>query len=267
MNYSSRFFLYAPLAFVLLVAAAISFQWWRVAGAFEEKLAAIKGREAMPGVSLDWSNVTVSGFPFRLDATFENFSAQGEGAHGPFRWQSEHVALHSLTYGADNQVFEAAGSQRLNWVDAAERPRSFAFTPGTLHASAARDAQGLSRFDVDIVQLAGQSGLSIGRAQFHMRRGEDGKSIDMMVSADAATGDMGFYFGRSFKSLRLYQTLQGAQGYMALLKGEISPKAAHTEWHDGGGVGAVTATEFNGVQNGMTPEQGGTVGELLEALY
>jgi hypothetical protein len=54
---------------------------------------------------------------------------------------------------------------------------------------------------------------------------------------------------------------------MALLKGEISPKAAHTEWHDGGGVAAVTATEFNGTENGMTPEQGGTIGALLEALY
>ena len=267
MNYSSRFFLYAPLALVLLIAVAVCVQWFRVAGAFEARLAAIKGHEAMPGITLDWSSAEVSGFPFRLDATFKNFSAQGDGAHGPFRWQSEHVALHSLTYGADKKVFEAAGVQRLNWVDAAERPRSFSFTPGALHASAVRDGQGLSRFDVDISALAGQDGLAIGRAQFHMRRGEDGKTIDMMVSADTAKGDLGFYFGKGFKSLRLYQTLHGAQGYMALLKGEISPKAAHSEWHDGGGIGAITSTEFNGKENAMTPEQGGTIGELLEALY
>jgi hypothetical protein len=267
MNYSSRFFLYAPLALVLLIAAAISFHWWRTAGAFEDRLAAIKGREAMPGVTLDWKTVAISGFPFRLDALFEGFSARGDGARGPFRWDSEQVALHSLTYGADRKVFEAAGTQRLSWTDAKAQQRSFSFRPGALHASAVRDAQGLSRFDVDVVQLSGPDGLTIGRVQFHMRRGEGGKTLDMMVSADAASGDLGFYFGKGFKSLRLYQTLHGAAGYAPLLRGEISPKAAHAEWHDGGGVGAVTATEMNGKPNAMTPEQGGTIGELLEALY
>jgi hypothetical protein len=267
MNYSSRFFLYAPLALVLLIAAAIVLHWWRSAGAFEEKLAAIKGREAMPGITLDWKSVAISGFPFRVDAVFEGFSAHGQGPRGPFRWESEHVALHSLTYGSDRDVFEAAGTQYLSWTDAAERPRSFSFIPGSLHASANRDAEGLNRFDLDIVQLSGQGNLRIGRLQFHARRGEGGKTIDMMVSADAASGDMGFYFGKGFKSLRFYQTLHATAGYAPLLKGEVSPQAAHTHWHDGGGVAAVTATEFNGQQNGMTPEQAGSIGEFLEALY
>ena len=266
MRYSSRFFLYAPVALVLLIAAGVSLHWWRTAGAFEAKLTALKGHEAMPGVTLDWSKISVSGFPFRLDAVFDGFSAKGDGAHGPFRWESDKVALHRLTYGADRTVFEATGQQRLNWTDAAARPRAFAFQSGSLHASAVRNADGLARFDLDIVQLVAAN-LSIGRVQFHMRRAAGGKTLDMMVAADVATGDLGFYFGKGFKTLRLYQTLHGAQGYAALLKGEASPKSAHTHWHDGGGVGAVTATEMNGRQNGMTPEQGGTIGEMLEALY
>lgn len=266
MRYSSRFFLYAPLALLLALAGLVSLHWWRTADAFEARLAALKGHEAVPGVTLDWSSVTVSGFPFRMDATFDGFVAQGAGAHGPFAWRSEHFALHALTYGAQKTVFEAAGNQHLSWSDAAGAAHSADFLPGSLRASTVRDENGLVRFDADVVQLTAQT-LSIGRAQFHMRRGEGGKTIDMMVSADEAKGDMGFAFPKSFKGMALYQTLHAAEAYGALLKGEGSPKAAHEAWHDKGGAANVTATEFNGKQNGMSIEQGMMVNALLEALY
>ena len=266
MNYSSRIFLYGPLVLVLTIAAAISFHWWRSTSAFEDRLAAIKGRQAIPGVTLDWSSVAITGYPFRVDAVFEGFSARGEGPRGPFRWDSERLALHSLAYGADRKVFEAAGVQRLSWTDAAERPQNFSFTPGSLRASALRDENGLVRFDADVVQLVAPN-LSIGRAQFHMRRGEGGKTIDMMASAEDARGDMGFAFPKGFKAMTLYQTLHAAEAYGALLKGEGSPKAAHEAWHEKGGAANVTATEFNGQQNGMSIEQGMMVNALLEALY
>jgi hypothetical protein len=196
MSYSSRFFLYAPVALVVLIAAGVSFHWSRTATAFEAKLAALKGHEAIPGVTLDWSKAEVSGFPFRIDAVFENFAAHGQGPHGPFRWQSRHFALHGLTYGAQKDVFEAAGVQHLEWTDAADQRHSFSFEAGSLHASAVRNASGLARFDVDAVQLVGQ-GLTMGRAQFHMRRGADGSTIDMMVSGDVLKGEMGFSAIRS----------------------------------------------------------------------
>jgi hypothetical protein len=266
MNYSSRVFLYGPLVVVLTIAAAISFHWWRSTSAFEDRLAAMKGREAIPGVTLDWSSVAISGFPFRVDAVFENFSARGEGAHGPFRWESGRLALHSLAYGADRKVFEAAGAQRLNWTDAAERPQSLAFQVGSLRASAIRDADGLARFDAEAVGVV-SSQIALGKAQFHMRRGEGGNTIDMVASADAASGDMGFAFGKTFKAMTLYQTLHRAEAYAALLKGEASPKAAHEAWHAKGGTANVTATEFNGKKNGMSIEQGMMINALLEALY
>lgn len=266
MNYSSRIFLYGPLVLVLTIAAAISFHWWRTTGAFEEKLSAIKGREAIPGVTLDWSSVTLSGYPFRVDAVFENFSARGQGARGPFRWDSGRVALHSLAYGADRKVFEAAGPQRLSWTDAVERPQSFAFEAGSIRASALRDADGLVRFDVEAIGVLSKT-LALGKAQFHVRRGEGGKTIDMVVSADAASGDMGPAFDKTIKSMALYQTLTGGEAYAALLKGQGSAKDAHAAWHDKGGTANVTATEFNGKQNGMRPEQGMMINALLEALY
>lgn len=265
MKYSSRVFLYAPIVLFLALAVGISVHWWRTASAYEAQVTAMKGREALPGVTLDWSGVAFSGFPFRVDVTFADFSVRGEGPHGPFSWSSERFALHALTYGRDRKVFEAAGQQRLTWVDAATRARSFAFQPASLRASSIRDADGLVRFDLDIGQLSSPD-IQIGRAQFHLRRGEDGNSIDMVAQADDAKGALG-PFGAQVGSLRLYQTLVRANAYNLLLKGQTSPAESHAAWHNEGGMAQVTRTELEGKENAMTPEQAGAITTLLEALY
>src|SRR5665213_354287 len=100
MRYSSRFFLYAPLALLLLLTAAVVIHWWKVAGALDTRLKAMKGHEAVPGVTLDWANLTISGFPFRLDVMFDGLSVKGAGPHGPFAWKGDKFAVHALTYGA-----------------------------------------------------------------------------------------------------------------------------------------------------------------------
>ena len=265
MTYSSRFFLWAPILLFIALAAGVSIHWYRTAKAYEREIVALKGREAMPGVRLDWTSMSISGFPFRVDASFRDFSARGQGPHGPFSIQSEMFAMHALTYGGDRKVFEAAGNQRLSWVDAAGRPRSFTFQPGQLRASAVRDAEGLLRFDVDVNELKAQD-LTIGRAQFHLRRGDDGNSIDMVAQADQAKGALGV-FGKETGSLRLFQTLERARAYMLLLKGQTTASESHGAWHDEGGIANVTRTELNGKENAMTPEQAGTITALLEGLY
>src|SRR3954469_10244596 len=115
MNYSSRFWLYAPITTFLLIAAAVMAYWWVQADAFEKKLAALKGHAAVPGIRLDWDSVEVSGFPFRLDAGFKKFQVLGDGAHGNFSWKADKLALHSLTYDRRKTVYEAAGAQRMDW--------------------------------------------------------------------------------------------------------------------------------------------------------
>jgi len=265
MNYSSRFFLYAPIVLFLALAAGVSLYWWHAASAFEQKLAAIKGREAMPGVTLDWASAEVGGFPFRVDAVLTGFTARGQGPHGAFRWQSPHFALHRLTYMPNRLVFEAAGRQDLSWVDAAGRPRSASFQPGSLHASALLNETGLARFDLDITQFA-MPALTAARVQFHLRQGPD-DTIEMVGSAEGTKGDLGLMYEKQVKQLRVYNTLVRAKPYAAVLKGETAPAAAHTAWHDAGGAANVTRTELNGVENGMRPEQAGHIVSLMEALY
>ena len=265
MNYSSRFFLYAPIALFLALALGVTLFWWHATSAFEGTLAAIKGREAVPGVTLDWSKVGIAGFPFRVDAVFTDFIASGQGPHGAFRWQSPNVALHRLTYMANRIVFEAAGRQTLAWTDAASRPRNVSFQPGTLHASAMLDDAGLSRFDVDIAQLVAPA-FTAARVQFHLRRGEN-DTIDMVAAAEGAKGDIGLMFEKKVKQLRVYNTLVRAKPYAAVLRGETAIADAHKAWHDGGGAANVTRSELNGQENAMRPEQGGAIVSLMEALY
>jgi hypothetical protein len=262
MRYSSRFFLYAPLLLLLALAGFVMANWWRTASALEARLGSLKGHEAVPGVTLDWRGAAIGGFPFRLDVTIDGLSVTGAGPHGPFAWTAERFAVHALTYGAQKDVFEAAGRQRLSWTDAAGERHALDFLPGSLHASAVRDAAGLSRFDLDIVALNGK-GLSIGRAQFHMRRDPDGRSIDLMAEADSVrgTGPLG-----AVRSVRTYQTLSQGAAFAALLRGAQAPAAAHAAWEKAGGRMTPTRTEIDGAATHRLDQMIAT-GRLLDALY
>ena len=93
MRYSSRFFLYAPLALFLALAAWVMVYWWIVAGALDSKLTALNGHEALPGVTLSWQTKTITGFPFNLDVAFTGVTVRGQAAHGPFSWTAEKLVL------------------------------------------------------------------------------------------------------------------------------------------------------------------------------
>ena len=230
-RYSSRFWLYAPITVFLLIAVGVMAHWWTVAGAFEKKLAALKGHEAIPGVTLDWSGVTVGGFPFRVDADFTDFSARGAGAHGPVSWRSEKFALHALTYGRAKTVFEAAGHQQVTWTDGAGHSHAATFLPGSLRASSITDGRGLARFDLDIVDAAG-AGFTAARLQFHMRRDPDGQNLDLMLRADTLKTA-----GAALKQVQAYATLNDGAAFAGLLGGtQAWPDAAKAWRAQGGGA-------------------------------
>ena len=226
MNYSHRFWLYAPFCTFLALAAIAMVHWWIVAGAFEKKLAGLKGREAIPGITLDWDAVDVGGFPFRLDANFSNFRVHGAAAHGPFAWSAEKFALHALTYGPAKAVYEAAGRQQAAWSDAAGVAHEASFLPGSLRASSILDDKGLSRADLDIVGMSAKD-FTIGRLQFHMRRDPDGADLDLMLKADEVGTQ---------KQVQVYATLSRAGLLAPLLKGQASWPQACANWRAQGGM-------------------------------
>jgi hypothetical protein len=246
-KYSSRFWLYAPTGAFLLLAAAAMLHWWFLAGAFEKKLAALKGHEVIPGVTLDWDRAQVGGFPFRLDADFVNLRVQGAGAHGPFAWKTEKFALHALTYGRRQTVYEAAGPQSVSWTDAGGGAHTANFVPGSLHASSIQDSRGLGRVDIDLVEL-GSKAFVIGRLQFHMRRDPDGADLDLMLRLD----NWGAH-----KQVQVYATLSHANTLAAFLRGEKSWPETTANWQAHGGKAKLSQV----MAPGLDPQA------LLSPLY
>lgn len=247
-RYSSRFWLYTPTILFVLIAVAVMAYWKVTADAFEKKLAAIKGRDAVPGIVLDWDGVTVGGFPFRIDADFTNFSIHGAGARGPFVWKARQFALHRLTYGRPTTVYEAAGPQHLEW-SAADGAHSADFLPATLRGSSILGAHGLARFDADMMD-AGGAGFTAQRLQFHMRRDPDGHSLDLMVKGDNVAA------GGGHRNVQAYATLTNTAPLSSLLEGAAFWPDAVTAWHKSGG-------EIR-IARGVNPDAAALI---LSALY
>jgi hypothetical protein len=246
MNYSSRFWLYAPIALFLLIAAATMIHWWMAADAFGKKLTAFKGHQAIPGVTIDWDSDTVGGFPFRIDATFTNLRIAGAGAHGPFAWKSEKFALHTLTYGAAKAVYEAAGQQQASWTDTAGGAHAAAFLPASMRGSSIADPAGLRRFDLDIIGMDGE-GFTAGRFQFHMRRDPDGADLDLMLKAD------GLKTQGPSNNLQVYATLSQAKSMAALLAGGMSWPETDANWKTQGGAAKLSQVIGPAANEILTP--------------
>jgi hypothetical protein len=232
MNYSSRFFLYAPLlAFLSLAAWAMGY-WWVVASALDKKLIALNGHEAVPGITVSYASKSISGFPFNIDVVFTGLKIAGAGAHGPFSWSSPNFALHTLTYGPRKYIYEAAGQQNLTWTDGAGAAHRTEFLPGALRASAQTDQKGLSRFDLELVAAAGKN-FTAAHLQFHLRRDPDRHDLDLMTTADDVKTDDGKTGPLS--AWKVYATLTNEAALLPLLRGEASWPQAVTAWHAAGG--------------------------------
>lgn len=277
MNYSSRFWLFAPISIFLVLAAAAAIHWYVVAGALEKKLDAANGHEVAKGVTLSFAAKKISGFPFNIDIVFERLAVSGDGAHGPFRWSSEHFALHRLTYGRAQDIYEAAGNQTLSWVDGGGRSHSLSFLPATLHASAITDANGLLRFDLEAVDAGGVAGageqFTAADAQIHLRRDPKADAIDLQVSGVdiKAQEEIAGLFGKEIKSLKLYLTLTHGSSFAPLLAGtELWPDASDN-WHANKGTVMVGPVEIKSSSLNLTAnafsDTGGDLSAALDGLY
>jgi hypothetical protein len=204
MTYSSRFFLYAPLALFLLLAAGTGAYWWHAASVLSAKLDALNGREAMPGVTVRFASKSVSGFPFNLDVVFADLRVTVKTPHGPSSWRTEKFALHALTYGREQMIFEAAGPQLLTWTDLQGRPHAMPFQTGELHASTIANEHGLARFDLDCIGF-GSPALTAGRVQLHARVAPKTAGVELFVTADAVhlSSALTSAFGPDITAVRL----------------------------------------------------------------
>jgi hypothetical protein len=240
MRYSSRFWLYAPLALFLALAIGVMVHWWVLAKDLDQKLTAMNGHQAVPGVTVSWKTKSISGFPFRMEILFDDLQVRAGAPRGPIVWKTEHFAVHSLTYGRAQDIFEAAGQQNLAWTDADNLGHQIAFLPATLHASAISSAKGMSRFDLDIMDAGGKTAdgapFTIARAQFHLRKDPKSDALDFMISGlEANTPDT--VFGTHAKTLEVYGRVTEGAAFTRLLAGQSGLMDALMAWkHQGGKI-------------------------------
>jgi hypothetical protein len=239
MRYSSRFFLYAPIAALLTLAAIAMAHWWIVASALDKRLAAVNGHEIMPGVKISFASKRIAGFPFRLETRLDGLRIEVAEKDGPVVWTTEQFASHALAYGRIQAIFEAAGKQTLSWRDASGRAHTFAFLPGTFRASAILENGELVRFDSQIVDLAG-SDFRAAKLEFHFRTNKDRIDAYLLLQSAHIAGGYAAALGPDLQSLTASASLNHrAAALDAALRGQIAPAAALDKWREAGGAIAV----------------------------
>jgi len=272
MKYSSRFFLYAPLGLFLAIACAVGIHWWAMASALSARLEAMNGHKIVPGVTMRFTSRSITGFPFSLDTVFRGLAFRMDTPHGPTQWRPEEFAMHSLTYGRDETIFEAAGKQEMSWTRDDGSRRDLVFAVGSLHASAIRDATGLTRFDLDIVDFDSPA-LVARRLQLHVRYGADDK-VELAVMADGLrtiSGRCPTIDGGS-ATVRLMGAVSAGQSYSAFRVGRQAWGAALTGWRADGGIFTIMSFELSGaaqlraVLAGMRANSLLSVPDLLDAV-
>ena len=246
MTYSSRFFLYAPLTLFLLLAAGVGVYWWHVAGALSARLDALNGREAMPGVTLVFKSKTVAGFPFNIDVVFDDLNVTVKTPHGPSSWSAEKFAMHALTYGRDQVLFEAAGRQLLGWTDLKGVRHIMPFEVGAMHASAIDGAQGLSRIDLDVMGF-GSPALTAARVQLHARVAPTGDAIDLFATVDGVhlSPRLTSLFGSDLSSIKLDARAVPGRSFQGLRAGRVDWVGAMEAWRLANGALQVDDLELS----------------------
>ena len=243
MRYSSRFFLYAPITLLVVIAVAAILHWWLAAQAFSRRLNALNGHAIMPGVTLHFSTKQIAGFPFRLDAVFERFEIDVVEPHGVLIWKSEKFAMHSLLDSDKREIFEAAGRQQLSWSDPDGAKHSLSFLPAGLRASALCDTRGLARFDLDLTG-AGAANFTLARMQFHLRRDPRQDALDFVTSMNQLTLSQGGVYGRQLILAKLQGEIAPAAPLAALLRGMARWQDAADGWRAAQGQVRVQSGEL-----------------------
>jgi hypothetical protein len=250
MRFSHRFFLYAPFALVVLVALAAGAWWWAASRAVSDYLDAANGHVIAPGVTLHFTGKEIAGFPFRVDAILDNAQIDVVTSQGPASWRSEHFAMHALTYGPRQAIYEAAGQQTLRWTGLDGMPHIWSFTPKVLRASSYNQStgpnSGLARFDLDAIAVRSPE-LNADRFQFHLRRNPAHDGLDIIVAGQGIhlSPQLQAGFGDTIQTLHLDASAAPATPLAALLGGKGDWRAALENWRSHGGSFTLNALEVD----------------------
>jgi len=254
MSFSNRFFLYGPFIAVVLLGLGVSAYWYVVAKQIDAELTRLDGGDIVPGITLQFADKEINGFPFRFDVTLGGVTLSAQGPHGETAWRSERIALHAMAYGRGHYLLEADGLQTFSWPDAQTGAQTIIqSTSNVARASAIFQDGVLTRVDLDVINTEGEDAsrdaapnraFSAVRAQLHlMAQGED--RIAIVMSADAVNIGTGFRpaLGPELSRLRIEGNVTEAAMLDALRAGTADVNAALDAWRMAGGAIALDPIE------------------------
>jgi hypothetical protein len=246
MRFSNRIFLYGPFGLLMLLAAGVMTYWWFAAGAVSVWLDSSNGRAIAPGVTLRFANKQIAGFPFRVDAILDNVEIDVATSQGPASWQAEHFALHALTYGPKQALYEAAGKQTLRWTGLDGARHVWVFTPTILRASSYNEGPQLARFDLDAIAIRSPE-LNADRFQFHLRHNTQHDGLDIVITGQGIhlSRLLQAGFGDTIAKLDLDAAIAPATPLAPLLAGRGDWRAALEDWRTHSGAFTLNALEVD----------------------
>ncbi|HEX4534985.1 MAG TPA: DUF2125 domain-containing protein [Rhizomicrobium sp.] len=236
MRFSHRFFLYAPFSLFVIFAAGVMIYWWLAANALSKQLDAMNHHAIAPGVTFSFQSKVIAGFPFRLDAIFQNLKLDVATPRGLASWATQGFATHALTYATSQVIYETGGRQTLHWIDLNGKPQTITFTPASLHASTITSKGALSQIDIDLVGLVTPRG-SAQRVQLHLRHDPKLDALDVAVSGEdvrlAVPQDQA-PLGTRIKHFDAAARLSNGKVFAPLLAGYAHWSAATDAWRKTG---------------------------------
>lgn len=163
-----------PTAALAVGVAIYSGYWYVVAGKVR---AAIEGFAAAPAgsVAVDWRDLSISGYPYRIAATFAAPVLRAPGAPEAWEWSAPSVEADLLPHDLRHVVLKVEGEQILKYRDAAGSHVISATSKGTWASYVEVPGAPVGRIAVDIDDLvAGRDGgagasarFAAGRLQLH----------------------------------------------------------------------------------------------------
>ncbi len=154
--------LYLPFALLLVLGAVYSAYWVSLSREIEANVGEWADRQRALGYNVQYKDLRVGGFPFRIDIHMNNF-VLGDSTHAnAWSWSIEELVAITLPYRLNQILVNANGNQSLEYQESAKAqsrsPRQFRIDSSTesWRASLVFSDGATERLAIDVEGLAAQ---------------------------------------------------------------------------------------------------------------
>lgn len=167
-----RFFLLAAVLVVLV--GGYTAYWFTLASATRQGVETWREQARAQGTLLQYRNLAVGGYPFRVTAVMEGASLRMQGPEGSITLSSPKVQAVAQTWRPNHVLGRSEGPLRIDWTLPDGSP-ALSATAAEAEASLLVGGDGmLARGAMDLHAIAGESAdgeaFSAARAQLHLRQ-------------------------------------------------------------------------------------------------